>query len=144
MIKKRIISLISFFGSPLFVSILLFLILFLRNKESEILSLWILGIGAGMQFTIKRMLAFERPVGSILTTPGFPSGHSFYSALVYWSLAGLLWKNSRAVSLTLIAIPFIIGFTRLYLGVHWLSDVIGGLLFGAVWVFLFLHKVNKN
>jgi undecaprenyl-diphosphatase len=66
----------------------------------------------------------------------FPSGHSMMTAALCFALIVALW-NSRwrwwAVGLTVIFIPFI-GFTRLYLGVHYPTDVLGGWLVSGAWV----------
>jgi undecaprenyl-diphosphatase len=69
---------------------------------------------------------------------GFPSGHTTMSVILYSFLAILL---AREVSGTwrlglfsgVLFISFMIGFSRLYLGAHWLSDVLGGYFIGISW-----------
>lgn len=69
----------------------------------------------------------------------FPSGHATTSAAVYGFLAVVLARDappaSRAliVGTTVLAVS-LIGFSRIYLGAHWFSDVIGGIAFGTAWI----------
>jgi membrane-associated phospholipid phosphatase len=75
---------------------------------------------------------------------GIPSGHSQTSASV-WGLVATAFKQ-RWVKITAVAIIFLVGFSRLYLGVHYLSDVLAGWLFGLLilWLFLKLEKPVLN
>lgn len=75
-----------------------------------------------------------------LPTPGtwsFPSGHSLNSMVFYPVLAALLLPliRSRVLRVMVIAVaallPLLLGFTRMYLGVHWPSDVLSGWIAGA-------------
>ena len=69
----------------------------------------------------------------------FPSGHSANSAIVYLTLATLLTQAIRGPALrryvvgAAIVLVFAIGVSRIYLGVHWPSDVLAGWSFGALW-----------
>ncbi|SNS74682.1 phosphatase PAP2 family protein [Actinomadura mexicana] len=100
----------------------------------------------------KALLARPRPPVSdmIVRTGGFafPSGHSV-QAMTCWTLLAVLTatggtlRRRTCVVFAWIsaAITVLVGLSRLYLGVHWLSDVIGGFLLGAVWL-LFLLAVR--
>jgi undecaprenyl-diphosphatase len=70
----------------------------------------------------------------------FPSGHALDSSVIYFALATLLapYFPRRAERATLFAITavlvLLIGVSRVYLGVHWPSDVLGGWAVGAAWL----------
>jgi undecaprenyl-diphosphatase len=82
----------------------------------------------------------EHLVGTNSTS--FPSGHAMNSAIVYLTLAVLIARSSENRSVRLyiicvaIALTLIIGFSRVYLGVHWPTDVVAGWTVGGVWAAL--------
>jgi len=66
----------------------------------------------------------------------YPSGHAIIGIAVYFSITAMLfrelqWRWPFAVATALLAVSI---YSRLYLGVHWPTDVLGGLLLGAVWL----------
>jgi undecaprenyl-diphosphatase len=75
-------------------------------------------------------------------TPSFPSGHAMVSAAVYLTLALMLAEaeKGRAAKIALVGffsgLVLLIGCSRVYLGVHWPSDVLAGWCFGTVWALL--------
>jgi undecaprenyl-diphosphatase len=69
----------------------------------------------------------------------FPSGHAANSMVVYLTLALILTRGGGARGLAIAAavlLSLLIGATRVLLGVHWPSDVVGGWAFGLLWVLL--------
>jgi undecaprenyl-diphosphatase len=121
-------------------------LLFLRlRREAMLLALtvalaWVVNSG------LKNLVGRPRPqiVPHLMEAGGnsFPSGHSFNSAVVYISiaLAFAAISHRNSVRTTLIAmsllVSMIIAWSRVWLGVHWPSDVIAGWLGGAGWAFL--------
>ena len=79
------------------------------------------------------------PVAVYVTTASFPSGHSMLSAVTYLTLGALLARahEGRLLKafflLTAALLTLLIGVSRVYLGVHWPSDVLAGWTAGAVW-----------
>jgi len=102
-----------------------------------------LGTDASVYF-IKILINRSRPPTDIAyyieKSQSFPSGHSaiamaFFGFLTYYLIhhEGVKMKKSILLSLGAVLIG-LIGFSRLYLGVHFLSDVIGGFLMGGLWL----------
>lgn len=102
--------------------------------------------GAGLlNGGLKLFFGRERPTAFFeqYPSPGsfsFPSGHALFATAFFGGLAVLLWARLRgararlAVALLAAACILLIGFSRIYLGVHYPSDVLGGFAAGIVWV----------
>jgi undecaprenyl-diphosphatase len=77
-----------------------------------------------------------------VSSASFPSGHAMNSAMVYLTLAALLARSQARASVrlyllgTALTLTLLVGATRVYLGVHWPSDVIAGWSIGAMWAIL--------
>jgi undecaprenyl-diphosphatase len=75
-------------------------------------------------------------------TASFPSGHAMLSAVVYLTLGGLLSRveGPRRIKIYVLSVAvtltFLIGLSRVYLGVHWPTDVLAGWCAGAAWAVL--------
>ena len=106
---------------------------------------WVLAVVGGLLGTqlLKWVLHLPRPVAIYhgASSYGFPSGHTTMSVILYGFLAILLvrklagkWRWGLFSGVLLLA--FVIGISRLYLGAHWLSDVLGGFFIGTSWVAL--------
>lgn len=92
------------------------------------------------------------PHDSITYMSGFPSGHSFMATVVYLTLGVILAEAQTRIGLKLyflfiaVLLSILVGVSRVYLGVHWPSDVLAGWLIGAGWALMFwiLAKFIKN
>lgn len=105
-------------------------------------------IGGGMILSTLLKLGFDRPRpdlvphGTRVYTASFPSGHAMLSAVTYLTLGALLarvhaGRPVKAFFLALaVTLTVLIGASRVYLGVHWPSDVLAGWCGGAAWAAL--------
>ena len=84
---------------------------------------------------IKAVIDRPRPTGALAEASGssFPSGHAAFAAVTAVLLVGLLVPTGRRVGPASLAaaLAVVMGMSRTYLGVHWLTDVIAGLCVGA-------------
>ena len=100
------------------------------------------GSGAILSHILKLFFARDRPdllplVGTM--TASFPSGHAMLSAVIYLSLGGLLaqmaFRRSIKIYFLMVALVLtgLVGLSRIYLGVHYPTDVLAGWTVGLVW-----------
>ena len=136
-------------GGAIFLIILsLALIISLKNKKVSILILLNLIISTTLNQVLKFIIQRPRPTEfRIIDEKGysFPSGHSMVSAAFYGFLIYLIYKNIKNKYLkwgliTLLScIVILIGTSRIYLGVHYASDVIAGILISISYLIIFTH-----
>jgi undecaprenyl-diphosphatase len=107
-------------------------------------------IGRGLSELQKYWIARPRPDVEphlvLVRTSSFPSGHATSSMIFYLTMALALtartrWHRIAAAGAVLLS--FLIGMSRVMLGVHWPSDVIGGWAFGMLWVLLTLRLAGR-
>jgi undecaprenyl-diphosphatase len=95
-----------------------------------------------LQGTMKLFFARPRPqlpYAHVLPDSSFPSGHTMNAVVFYGAVALLLWSiHGRRVGLAAVAVATVIalgvGISRIYLGYHYLTDVVGGILAGLAWL----------
>lgn len=118
------------------------LLLFARKREYARIGFFAICVGGAVVLNLILKSIFERQRPSLWTQLvhetgfSFPSGHSMASSAFAFALIVVCWHTKwrwLAVGLGL-AYMFFVGFTRLYLGVHYPTDVLGGWLVSAVWV----------
>ena len=151
---------ISFFGSTkvvLTLGVVLAAIAWRRCRAVGVVVLLALVSRPLLEFTIKAIVDRDRPDLARLVAgngPSFPSGHVM-AAVALWGLVPLVvalyssdrrvwWASVGASSALIVAI----GASRTYLGVHWFSDVVGGLIVGVFflaathWVLIRRHRAD--
>lgn len=118
--------------------------LLLSGKQRAALVI-VLSVSTGLVLSLLLKDLFDRPRpdlvphGSIAYTASFPSGHSMMAAVVYLTMAALLARVQRRkrikayVLLVALVATLLVGLSRIYLGVHWPTDVLAGWAAGAAW-----------
>ncbi len=137
-----LIGLVTFFGSTLFAVMLVAIVFWCIDKRAGIILAFTTVISGFINILLKGTLGFERPyqhnediravediLGEVPETYAFPSGHSQTSA-TFWSTAYLTANRKRIIGVITIIVSIVIPFTRMVLGVHYLSDVVVGILMG--------------
>lgn len=121
--------------------------LMLEGKGRIALVLIIATLGAlGVSHALKKTIDRDRPDlvphGSVTYTASFPSGHSMLSASTYLTMGALLARAQRRkrlrayILLIAITATILVGISRVYLGVHWPTDVLAGWTAGAGWALM--------
>lgn len=144
----RIMEFFTTIGSEVPVIIILVIAMFVLYRvlghRRELLFLAIAVLGSVLLNTVLKMLfRRERPeINRIIEANGysFPSGHSMTAFTMYVALTFLIWKHvpSRLGRILFVAVSTLlivtIGISRIYLGVHYPSDVLGGYFMSGSWM----------
>ncbi len=145
-LRDRIMFGFTCLGEPnllLAICLSLGLVLLARKHRSEAATIALAGVGAiGLNIFLKKLFARDRPqlwerVVDVRFY-SFPSGHAMISMVIYGLLGYFLASRFPRqkwwiYSLTVVLIAGI-GFSRLYLGVHWPTDIVAGYTAGLVWL----------
>lgn len=145
----KILKVITSFASTIFFVILSgFLFLCLDNKNQALAIIIGLIIDSCIIFMVKHIIKRKRPtVNPLVHEKGYSyiSGHTFSSTFFYGLLASLIILSSISLTLkvflSLLIFLFImtIAYSRIYLGVHYLSDTIGGFILGTSYLLIYLY-----
>jgi len=108
------------------------------KKESLFFAITII-LNAAIVFVLKELVQRARPSNALLISKSFafPSGHTTNAVVFFGLLIYLIFKKDKSKNLKIASISlsifmiFLIAFTRLYLNLHWLTDVLGGLTLGT-------------
>ncbi|MFT0860294.1 phosphatase PAP2 family protein [Ancylobacter sp. G4_0304] len=118
--------------------------LFMDGKRASALFVLLATASGGVMSTLLK-LGFERPRPDLVAhlvevhTLSFPSGHAMGAALTYLTLGVLIVRTEhkrriKAYALTVaVTLTLLIGISRVYLGVHWPTDVLAGWCLGGAW-----------
>lgn len=144
---------ITNFGGAIFLSIAtVMLFLLIKNKKIGLSIISNIVIIAVLNQLLKRILQRPRPTEFRIveeTGYSFPSGHSMVSMAFYGYLIYLIYRyiKNKYVKWTLITILSIliclIGISRIYLGVHYTSDVLGGFLLSISYLVIYISSIKK-
>lgn len=144
----NVMKLFTFIGSTkavLAISLItLGLLLYFRQKAQTILFLIVIIGTAALNLVLKLFFQRARPdLNRLIEISGysFPSGHTMMATSLYIILAFILWRNAKNSGrvLYIIAAIFMIGMigvSRIYLGVHYPSDIAGGISASTFWLLI--------
>jgi len=148
-VEETIMEISSLGGYPILftlIAVVVGYLLVVRRYGPALYVLLSVGLGTAVSQLLKSLYDRPRPdlVDHLVTThtASFPSGHATMSTVVYLTLAALIIRlvNHRGVRLYVLAVAILIsvavGLSRIYLGVHWPSDVAAGWSLGAAWASL--------
>ena len=148
-----VMKLLSHMAGPPAIMMGSILLAVLIHQQRKWLSIFMnLSISVTLNLGLKQMFARPRPViiAALVSESGFsfPSGHSMSAAAFYGFIIYLIFQSNlkksvkRTSSVLIVALIGLIGFSRVYLGVHYLSDVIGGFLASSVYLIVFTAFVK--
>lgn len=140
-------------GAVCIITIAIILLLVMKNKKIGLYIFANLGIATILNQILKNIFQRPRPTGfRIINETGysFPSGHSMVSMAFYGFLIYLIYKNVKNKYLkcgliaTLGVLITLIGISRIYLGVHYTSDVLAGFLISISYLIVFTHFLPRK
>ena len=147
----NIMQFITFFSDPIWCILLsCLMILFVKNKKISKAFLLNLILVFLLNYVLKILFSRNRPADiNLIVETGFsfPSGHAMMSLGIYGFLIYLLLlsdknKISKIIGTCfLILLIFLIGISRIYLGVHYATDVIAGFIISASYLLLFIRFI---
>ena len=137
---------VTAFGSPVVVALLTAIVLGYLWLQRRYGALWFVVVaitgGGLLARLLKEIFARERPEPLPclwVSSPSFPSGHAVLAAVVYLTLGILLARLEPRLLLkiyflgVMMVLTFLVGLSRVYLGVHYPTDVLAGWVVGLVW-----------
>lgn len=139
--------------ADIFLILLILILVFLKNKKHAFYlafnSVAILMINIVLKNIFRRI----RPVGiNLIEENGysFPSGHSMISVVFYGFIMYLIWKSKLSINLKktfcllLYSFILLIGISRIYLGVHYFTDVITGFCISLLYLLIFIKIIETK
>ncbi len=111
-----------------------------------------IAFGALLNVILKNLFLRARPdLLQLVEVSGysFPSGHSmnsmiFYGFFIYMILENIKHRGKYAITGAMGLLVLMIGISRIYLGVHFASDVLAGFVIGLVWLILFIRLTDRH
>ena len=143
----NIMKFITFFADPFWSILFSCLVILLWKKIRKVFLINLISVFA-LNYVLKIIFSRERPIDiNIINETGysFPSGHAMISLAIYGFFAYLLWKGNYKYKkigvILLILLIILIGISRIYLGVHYTSDVIAGFIISLSYLLFFIDFI---
>ena len=153
--RTRFVRFITWGGNTFFlIAANVLLLLFFVFKKIKWLAITVAAIAissVGLMSLLKNVIHRVRPSGGMVegvTNFSFPSGHSFmsvafYGIFIWWAAISIKNKWQKGIAVTfLVLLILLIGFTRIYLRMHYATDVIAGFCMGTIWVIIVLAIID--
>ncbi|RXJ02125.1 PAP2 family protein [Anaerobacillus alkaliphilus] len=128
------------------ISIILLIILYRLHKNRSEVYLFIIVLLGSTAFNVlvKTLIKRKRPISDLIIESGYsyPSGHTVGAVSLYGIITFLFWRKLETtqgrVSLIFFSVIMIMimGFSRIYLGVHYPTDILGAYLLSGIWLYL--------
>jgi undecaprenyl-diphosphatase len=155
--NNRVMLFFSFLGSHKFLipANLLLIFFFLFALHQSWFSIRVITIALSslaLMFLLKYLFQRKRPLSPLLKAArglSFPSGHAIISVTFYGLLLHISWNLVETgllrwtIAVLLITIILFIGYSRIYLRVHYASDVISGFIIGVLWLLISLWVLDN-
>lgn len=153
-IFTNIFKAISFICSPKFMivlNVLLFIFIIVKKKYKLFIIVLSSISSVIINNLVKIIVRRERPdyLRMVMEKSySFPSGHAMISVLFFGSIIYLVnkynLKYKKLITFSLSTFVLLVGISRIYLGVHYLTDVVGGYLLGFIVLFLIIHLFERK
>jgi undecaprenyl-diphosphatase len=129
--------------------LLLTYLIYKRQWYAALVLFMTVGGAAVANLTLKMLFHRDRPSlwhpAIVETSFSFPSGHAMLSAALIMSIIFIVWKTRLRLTSIIIGAPllFLIGISRLYLGVHYPSDIVAGWCASLTWAVIVVIVINR-
>lgn len=153
----EIMEFFTFFGSHYFLipaNVILCIYFLLRKKSRYSIKISAIALSSLLiMFGLKLLFNRHRPLIPLLAPAkglSFPSGHAFMSVCFYGLLMLIIWREERphpvlkwVLLIVVLCLLLFIGFSRIYLRVHYFTDVLAGYCIGFSWLFLSSYLIDQ-
>ena len=151
-LTKSVVMLTNLGSAFTVIGIVVVVLIIFKNKKYGLFMSLNLIIITILQLILKSIFTRSRPIDiSLIEETGysFPSGHSltvmaFYGLIVYFIYKSSLNKNSKILFITLFSLVIlVVGLSRVYLGVHFFTDVLGAYCFSIFYLIIYTSVIDR-
>lgn len=155
--RTRIMRIITYLGNPQFLvpfNLALLAFFLVEKRKWMALRIGVVALGGlGIKILVKHIFQRLRPLDPVIEGGvagySFPSGHALMAVVVYgfiiwWAAIGIRnkWWQGLVITIFLMLI-LLVSFSRVYLRVHYTTDILAGVCFGFTWLIFSLWMVDR-